>query len=55
MLFDVEGGFVIQQAVEHMGGVPHGCAYELGMEWGLLVGDVSIKRCAWLVAVPGID
>src|SRR3974390_3187394 len=55
MLFDVEGGFVIQQPVEHMGRVTHGCAYELDMEWGVLVRDVSIERRARLVAVAGID
>ena len=55
MLFDAEVGFVIQQAVEHMGRVPHGCAYELGVEWGVLVRDVSIERRARLVAVAGID
>src|SRR5262249_14666089 len=55
MLFDVEVGFVIQQPVEHMGGIPDVCAYELGMEWGVLVRDVSIERRARLVAVAGID
>ena len=50
MLFDVEIGFVIQQPVEHVCGVPHGGANELDVEWGVLVRDVSVERRARLVA-----
>ena len=55
MLFDVEIGFVIQQAVEHVCGVPHGGANELDVEWGVLVRDVSVERRTRLVAVAGIN
>jgi DNA invertase Pin-like site-specific DNA recombinase len=55
MLFDVEVGFVIQQPVEHMGRVPHCCAYQLDMEWGVLVRDVCIERRARVVSVAGVD
>ena len=55
MLFDPQIGFVIQQAVEHMGGIPHGGADELAVKGGVLVRDVRVECRARLVAVAGID
>jgi hypothetical protein len=55
MLFDPQIGFVIQQPIEHVGGVPYGGADELAVEGGVLVRDVRVECRARLVAVAGID
>ena len=55
MLFDAEIGFVIQQPIEYVGGVPHCGADEFAVEGGVLVRDVRVERRARLIAITGID
>ena len=51
MLLDAQVGLVVEQAVEHVGGVAHRGVDDLGMERRVLVGDVRVEGHAGLVAV----
>ena len=55
MLFDAKIGFMIEQPIKDMGRVPRRGADEFAVEWGVLVGDVSVERRARLIAITGID
>ena len=55
MLFDPQVGFVIEQAVQHVGGVPHADVDDLGVKGRVLVGNVGVKLDAGFAAVFGID
>ena len=54
MLFDAQLGFVIEQAVENMGGVANGRVDDLGVEGRVLIGDVRVEEHAGIVAVLGV-
>ncbi len=54
MLLDAKVGLVVEQAVEHVGGVADRGVDDLGMERGILVGDVRVEGRARVVPVPGV-
>jgi hypothetical protein len=51
VLLDAQVGFVVQQAVEHVGRVAHADIHHLGVERRVLVGDVGVERPPWAAAV----
>ncbi len=55
VLLDPQVGFVIQQAVEHVGRVAHADVHDLGVERRVLVGDMGVERPPWAAAVFRID
>ncbi len=55
MLFDAQVGFVVQQAVEHVGRIAHADVHDLGVERRVLVGDVGVERPPWAATVFGVD
>jgi hypothetical protein len=55
MLLNAKVGFVVEQAVEHVGGVADRGVDDLGMERGVLVGDVRVEGRARIVSIPGVD
>ena len=54
MLLDAKVGLVVEQAVEHVRGVADRGVDDLGMERGVLVGDVRVEGRAGIVPVPGV-
>ena len=54
MLLDAKVGLVVEQAVEHVRGVTDRGVDDLGMERGVLVGDVRVEGRAGIVPVPGV-
>ena len=55
VLLDAQIGFVVQQAVEHVGRVAHADVHDLGGERRVLVGDMGVERPPWAAAVFRID
>ena len=55
MLLDPQVGFVVQQAVEHVGRVAHADVDDLGVERRVLVGDVGVERPPWAAPVFRVD
>ena len=55
VLLDAQVGFVVQQAVEHVGRVAHADIHHLGVERRVLVGDVGVERPPWAAAVFWVD
>ncbi len=55
VFLDAQVGFVVQQAVEHVGRVAHADVHYLGVERCVLVGDVGIERPPWAAAVFRVD
>ncbi len=55
VLLDPQVGFVVQQAVEHVGRVAHADVHDLGVERRVLVGDVGVERPPWAAAVFRVD
>ena len=55
VLLDAQVGFVVQQAVEHVGRVAHADIHHLGVERRVLVGDVGVERPPWAAAVLRVD
>ena len=55
VLLDAQVGFVVQQAVEHVGRVAHADVHDLGVERRVLVGDMGVERPPWAAAVFRID
>ena len=55
MLLDPQVGFMMQQAVENVGGVSHADIDDFKTEWCVLVRDVGIEQLARFGAVLGID
>ena len=55
VLLDAQVGFVVQQAVEHVGRVAHTDVDDLRVERRVLVGDVGVERPPWTAAVFRVD
>ena len=55
VLFDPRVGFVVQQAIEHVGRVAHADIHDLGVERRVLVGNVGIERPPRTAAVFRVD
>jgi hypothetical protein len=55
VLLDAQVGFVVQQAVEHVGRVAHADIDHLGVERRVLVGDVGVESPPWAAAVFRVD
>jgi hypothetical protein len=55
VLFDPQIGFVVEEAVEHMGCVADGRADDLGVERGVLIGDVRVEKHARIVTVLSVS
>ena len=55
VLLDAQVGFVVQQAVEHVGRVAHADVHDLGVERRVLVGDMGVERPPWAAAVFRVD
>ena len=55
VLFDPQVGFVVQQAIEHIGRVAHADVHDLGVERRVLVGYVRVERPPWAAAVFRVD
>ncbi len=55
VLLDAQVGFVVQQAIEHVGRVAHADIDHLGVERRVLVGDVGIERPPWAAAIFRVD
>ncbi len=55
VLLDAQIGFVVQQAVEHVGRVAHADVHDLGVERRVLVGDVGVERPPRAAAVFRVD
>ncbi len=55
VLLDPQVGLVVQQAVEHIGGVAHADIHHAGAERRVLVGDMGVKQPPRLAAVLRID
>ncbi len=54
VLLDPQVGFVIQQAVEHVGRVAHADVHDLGVERRVLVGDMGVERPPGLLPYFGL-
>jgi hypothetical protein len=54
MLLDAEVGLVVEQTIEHVRGVTDRGVDDLGMERGILVGDMRVEGRARIVSVPGV-
>ena len=54
VLADRDATFMLEQAVEHESRFADGGGNDLGVERGILVGDVRIEFHAWIAAVFGI-
>lgn len=52
---DPQVGFVVQQAVEHIGGVADADIHHAGAERRVLVGDMGVEQPSRLAAVPRVD
>lgn len=55
VLLNAQIGFVVQQAVEHVGRVAHADVHDLGVERRVLVGDVGVERPPRAAAVFRVD
>ena len=55
VLLDAQIRLVVEQTVEHVGGIAHADVDDLGMERGVLVGDVGVEQHAGLAAVLRVD
>ena len=55
VLLDPQVGFMVQQAVEHVGGVSHTDVDDLGAEGRVLVRDVGIEELAGFGSVLWVD
>ena len=55
VLLDAQVGFVVQQAVKHVGRIAHADIDHLGVERRVLVGDVGVKSPPWAAAVFRVD
>jgi len=54
VFFDPQIGFMVEQAVEDVGGIAHRGVDDFGVEGRVLVGDVGVELHAWLRAVPQV-
>lgn len=55
VLLDPQVGLVVQQTVEHIGGVAHTDIHHAGAERRVLVGDMGVKQPSRLAAVFRVD
>ena len=55
MLGDAQVGFVVEQAIEHIGGIAHADVDDLTAEGDVLVRDVGVKQPARLGPVLGVE
>nr|QIQ10641.1 hypothetical protein HKOLGJPJ_00042 [uncultured bacterium] len=55
VLLNAQVGFVVQQAIEHVGRVTHADIDHLGVERRVLVGDVGVKGPSWATAIFRVD
>ena len=55
MLFDPQVGFMVEQAVQHVGRVANSGIDDLRMKRSVLVREMRIEKNSWLTAVAGID
>gem|GEM_PF-4351258 len=55
VFLDAQVGFVVKQAVEHIGRVAHADIDDLGVERRVLVRDVGVERPSWAAAVFRVD
>ena len=55
MLLDPQIGLMVEQAIENMRRIPGICGDDLGIEGGVLIGDVGVEKHARLIAVAEID
>lgn len=55
VFLDAQVGFVVQQAVEHIGRVAHADVHDLGVERRVLVGDVGVEHPPWAAAIFRVD
>jgi hypothetical protein len=55
VLLDTLVGFMIQQAIKHVGRIAYTDVYDIGVERCILIGDVGIERPSWVAAVFGVN
>ena len=55
VLLDPQVGLVVQQAVEHIGGIAHADIHHAGAERRVLVGDMGVEQPSRLTAVLRVD
>ena len=55
VLLDAQVGFVVQQAVEHVGRIAHADVHDLGVKWRVLVRNVGVERPPWAAPVFRVD
>ena len=55
VLLDPQVGLVVQQAVEHIGGIADADIHHAGAERRVLVGDMGVERPPWAAPVFRVD
>jgi hypothetical protein len=55
VFLDAQVGFVVQQAIEHVGRVAHADVDHLGVKRRVLVGDVGVESPSWAASILLVD